>query len=73
MKSNPYQLWRVEFWGEGDLYFAANVHERIDGAFAEADELESQLEWPVKRVVIAAQTASAPAEAQKSGTAGEAR
>jgi hypothetical protein len=54
MKSNKYKFWKIELHGPkaGDLY-AARFHGRIDGALAEADELECEVDFDITKIVVA--------------------
>jgi len=54
MKSNPYRMWLIEYWGARAAYHSKMVHETIDGALAAVDEEESEVDWTVNRIQITA-------------------
>lgn len=54
MKPNKYKFWEISLHGPkaGDLH-TVRFHGSIDAALAEADELESEVDFEITKIVVA--------------------
>lgn len=54
MKPNKYRFWKIELHGpKADDLYTARFHGQIDGALAEADELECEVDFDITKIVVA--------------------